>query len=427
MGIQYQVFCPVCGLNHHDRVEHDPERPSQIIGRHNFWEDVVDFDPTHPYGVILESQGRGTLRVVRYFAANEDPTGAFPLVKARMLAALQEWITKGYIDKDEAAGAVSLAVQGPPLAPYSPARVVETTLPKPTKTAAPAKAKLPKPRSEKKAPKPKKEELLGPELPKVEKAKPPKKEKKAPPPVEIKPRKKPEFQAPFSMSQLANGKFYYQDSRGKFIPPSRWQEILGIEPGPQALTPEQYEAYRTVLREAEIAAEEARLKLLGEITPGTWVRDVSGRDWIVVSREDPLVRVKSPQGTTARIGIQTIAQTNVPPPAVITTEVKEKPKATRPVVEEEKRPPAGVLSTVIPKGENILTLSQAFKALQNSRYLRREPLTPEQRTVEEEKFRKLLIEEMKSGAILGGAGQAGTLEENKRLKVGNVTGFIRRP
>lgn len=97
----YEAFCPVCFLSHGIRGKHDPEHRYVIIEKHNFWADTVNSDPDKPFGVIKESLGRGTMHFIGYFSPEEDPAGYFPFIKARLLQACSEWITKGWITKEE--------------------------------------------------------------------------------------------------------------------------------------------------------------------------------------------------------------------------------------------------------------------------------------------------------------------------------------
>jgi hypothetical protein len=171
---------------------------------------------------------------------------------------------------------------------------------------------------------------------------------------------------------------------------------------------------------------------------GDWIKDTGGRIWLILEKSESALKVRSQEGARTAIGALTLAEIIPAPsgtkqPDVFASPPPPTPKPERrPPAEKEKQParetaPAGVLITLIPPGKDLMTLAEAFRALQGTRYLRREPLTPAERTAEEERFKKLLQEEIKAGTIMGGAGQAGTKEENRRLRVGQVTGFIMRP
>ena len=74
----------------------------------NFWAATKGFDPDKPFGVIQEvGGGKGkSFRFLGYFGPGDDPDGYFPLVKGRLLAALGEWIAKGWLTADEVAAGV---------------------------------------------------------------------------------------------------------------------------------------------------------------------------------------------------------------------------------------------------------------------------------------------------------------------------------
>lgn len=69
----------------------------------NFWAATQGFDPDKPFGVIQEvGGGKGhSFRFLGYFGPDDDPDGYFTLVKARFLAALGEWLAKGWISAGE--------------------------------------------------------------------------------------------------------------------------------------------------------------------------------------------------------------------------------------------------------------------------------------------------------------------------------------
>jgi len=102
-----QALCPVCGTAHGVKVtETIPGKPYLKMARRNYWELVKDFDPNKPFGVIQETAGRGSFRFLGYFSPEEDQDGFFPLVKGRLLAAVKEWLNKGWITKEEAEEAI---------------------------------------------------------------------------------------------------------------------------------------------------------------------------------------------------------------------------------------------------------------------------------------------------------------------------------
>lgn len=102
MSLYRQAICPVCGVAHGSEVtETVPGKPYIKLARRNYWERTKDFDPDKPFGVVQETLGRGTFKVVGYFSPEEDVDGYFPLVKQRLIAAVKEWVNKGWIIKEE--------------------------------------------------------------------------------------------------------------------------------------------------------------------------------------------------------------------------------------------------------------------------------------------------------------------------------------
>lgn len=108
MSLYRQAICPVCGTAHGIEVTERVEgKPYIKLARRNYWERVKEFDPDKPFGVIQETLGRGSFRLVGYFSPEEDEDGFFPLIKGRLLAAVKEWINKGWITREEAERAIS--------------------------------------------------------------------------------------------------------------------------------------------------------------------------------------------------------------------------------------------------------------------------------------------------------------------------------
>lgn len=105
-GEYRQAICPVCGRSAGlKRTNYNQKGYSSSIAVENFWKYTQDFDPDKPFGVIQEvGGGRGrSFRVIGHFNPEDDIDGFFPLVKARLLAAVREWLNKGWIDKEEVA------------------------------------------------------------------------------------------------------------------------------------------------------------------------------------------------------------------------------------------------------------------------------------------------------------------------------------
>ncbi len=104
-----EAFCPLCGRTMGKKtVYRQPGKPYfGILRQENRWESTQDFTGEKPFGVVKSSEGRGTLKLVRYFGIEEDTDGYFPLIKARLLAVIGEWLEKGWITREEVTSALS--------------------------------------------------------------------------------------------------------------------------------------------------------------------------------------------------------------------------------------------------------------------------------------------------------------------------------
>jgi len=97
-----QAFCPVCGVAHGTQITETVEgKPYIVLARGNYWARTKDFEPNKPFGVIQETLGRGTFRLIGYFQPEDDVDGFFPLVKDRLIQACKEWVDKGWITREE--------------------------------------------------------------------------------------------------------------------------------------------------------------------------------------------------------------------------------------------------------------------------------------------------------------------------------------
>lgn len=102
MAVYRQALCPVCGTAHGMEVtETIPGKPYMVVSRRNYWERTKEFDPDKPFGVIQETLGRGTFKLVGRFNPEEDVDGFFPLVKDRLLQSVREWLAKGWLSDDD--------------------------------------------------------------------------------------------------------------------------------------------------------------------------------------------------------------------------------------------------------------------------------------------------------------------------------------
>lgn len=96
-----EAFCPCCGRTMGKRTITIEGKPWIKIGEENRWEDTKDFTGDKPFGVVKSSEGRGTMKFERYYDIDEDEEGYFPLIKARLLNVISEWLDKGWITREE--------------------------------------------------------------------------------------------------------------------------------------------------------------------------------------------------------------------------------------------------------------------------------------------------------------------------------------
>ena len=102
-----EAFCPVCGRTMGMRnIFIDPKRYWTKTGMENKWKDTLAFTGDKPFGVVKSSEGRGTLKTERYYDIDEDAEGYFPLMKARLLAVIKEWLDKDWVTREEVEEAI---------------------------------------------------------------------------------------------------------------------------------------------------------------------------------------------------------------------------------------------------------------------------------------------------------------------------------
>lgn len=104
MGEIRQVPCPMCGRAGGRQVVLKKGSTWRKKGTVNFWAGTANFNPNKPFGVILETTGRGTLQKVGTFTPEED-TEYFPFIKFRLLNVIKEWVEKGWVSESEIAAA----------------------------------------------------------------------------------------------------------------------------------------------------------------------------------------------------------------------------------------------------------------------------------------------------------------------------------
>ncbi len=103
MGQWREAFCVMCGRTMGKKtIYRQPGKPYFGIERQeNKWAKTKEFTGEKPFGVVKSSEGRGTMKFERYYEINEDEEGYFPLMKARLLAVIGEWLEKGLITREE--------------------------------------------------------------------------------------------------------------------------------------------------------------------------------------------------------------------------------------------------------------------------------------------------------------------------------------
>ena len=90
-------ICSLCGAAHGTRIT---VRVKYFPIERKPYLETVDFDPLKPFGVIIRPLGRGKgSEVIRYL--NPQESKYFPAVKRRFLAAIQEWLDKGWLKREE--------------------------------------------------------------------------------------------------------------------------------------------------------------------------------------------------------------------------------------------------------------------------------------------------------------------------------------
>jgi len=103
-----KVTCPVCQVNHGMKTLREiPGKAFIKTGSVNYWEEAVGkFNPNHPFGVIMRSEGRGTLEFVRHYDIDEDVEGFLPFAAQALVMATAAWIKRGWVDRAELARAL---------------------------------------------------------------------------------------------------------------------------------------------------------------------------------------------------------------------------------------------------------------------------------------------------------------------------------
>lgn len=94
-----RALCPCCGMFHGYRRE---VISGVVVGRESYWR--FERDPNKPFGIVQTTMGRGTMSVGTPFSPEEDQDEFYPQVKYHLLAALEEWLAKGWLTTQELEG-----------------------------------------------------------------------------------------------------------------------------------------------------------------------------------------------------------------------------------------------------------------------------------------------------------------------------------
>ena len=101
-----EPFCVLCGRTMGVKNITIEGKPWIKVGEENRWAKTQEFTGEKPFGVVKSSEGRGTMRLVRYYDIDEDEEGYFPLMKARLLNVISEWLAKGWLSKEDLSKAI---------------------------------------------------------------------------------------------------------------------------------------------------------------------------------------------------------------------------------------------------------------------------------------------------------------------------------
>ena len=95
-----EPFCPCCGRGVGQRNITPPNKPWMKLGSENYWKKLRPYDD-FPFGLVKQSEGRGTMSIVREYGLEEDEEGYYPLIKGRLLNVLNVWLKRGWITQAE--------------------------------------------------------------------------------------------------------------------------------------------------------------------------------------------------------------------------------------------------------------------------------------------------------------------------------------
>ena len=98
MGEWKPALCLLCGRPMGNRAV---KVGSLVVGHESRWEECRDWDGSAPFGIIMESQGRGSMQKVGEYDLAYDTEGHWPHMKARILAMLGQCVDKGWLTRGE--------------------------------------------------------------------------------------------------------------------------------------------------------------------------------------------------------------------------------------------------------------------------------------------------------------------------------------
>jgi hypothetical protein len=124
--------------------QHPPKQRWITLAVSNFWENMRERVGDRHFGVVKSSEGRGSMKFVGYYGPEEDREGFFAPIKALLLAAVRDWLSRGWLTKQEVQETLTVEVT-------PPARTKVKRATTPPKKAAPIEVSIPTPAKAKKA------------------------------------------------------------------------------------------------------------------------------------------------------------------------------------------------------------------------------------------------------------------------------------
>ena len=100
-----EAFCPLCGRTTGMRsILRVPGKPQFGVEEHqNKWKEREAYNGPELFGVVKSSEGKGSIKMVRYYDIDEDTDGFFPPMKQRLLNVIRDWQSKGWLTPEDMA------------------------------------------------------------------------------------------------------------------------------------------------------------------------------------------------------------------------------------------------------------------------------------------------------------------------------------